>query len=66
MLENAFTPKFSFCPLTQDSRHFTVKLYGNMGFACRSDRKESTCSAGDPGSFPGLGRSPGEGNGNPL
>ena len=28
--------------------------------------KESTCSAGNPGSIPGLGRSPGEGNGNPL
>ena len=26
----------------------------------------SACSAGDPGSIPGLGRSPGEGNGNPL
>ena len=28
--------------------------------------KESTCNAGDPGSIPGSGRSPGEGNGNPL
>ena len=28
--------------------------------------KESTCIAGDPGSIPGSGRSPGEGNGNPL
>jgi len=28
--------------------------------------KESTCSAGDPGSFPGLGRSAGEGIGYPL
>ena len=28
--------------------------------------KESACSAGDPGSIPRLGRSPGEGNGNPL
>ena len=27
---------------------------------------ESVCNAGDPGSIPGLGRSPGEGNGNPL
>ena len=31
-----------------------------------SDSKESACCAGDPGSIPGLGRSPGEGNGNPL
>ena len=28
--------------------------------------KESACSAGDPGLIPGLGRSPGEGNGNSL
>ena len=31
-----------------------------------SDNKASAYSAGDPGSVPGLGRSPGEGNGNPL
>ena len=30
------------------------------------DNKESTCNAGDPGSIPGLGRSPREGHGNPL
>ena len=28
--------------------------------------KESACNAGDPGSIPGSGRFPGEGNGNPL
>ena len=31
-----------------------------------SDGKESACNMGDPGSIPGLGRSLGEGNGNPL
>ena len=31
-----------------------------------SDGKESACNAGDPGSIPGLGRSPGGGYGNPL
>ena len=31
-----------------------------------SDGKESACSVGDPGLIPGSGRSPGEGNGNPL
>ena len=31
-----------------------------------SDGKEAACNAGDPGSIPGSGRSPGEGNGNPL
>ena len=35
-------------------------------FPCNSVSKESACSAGDPGSIPGLGRSPGEGNGDPL
>ena len=29
-----------------------------------SDSKASACNAGDPGSIPGSGRSPGEGNGN--
>ena len=39
---------------------------GTSLVAKNSDCKESTCNAGDPGSIPGLGRSPGEGNGNPL
>ena len=37
-----------------------------VGFPHSSVGKESACSAGDPGSFPRSGRSPGEGNGNPL
>ena len=37
-----------------------------MGFPRSSVGRESTYNAGDPGSIPGLGRSPGEGNGNPL
>ena len=36
------------------------------GFPGGSDGKASACNVGDPGSIPGLGRSPGEGNGNPL
>ena len=36
------------------------------GFLGGSDLKESACNAGDPGLIPGLGRSPGEGNGYPL
>ena len=31
-----------------------------MGFPCDSAGKESACNAGDLGSIPGLGRSPGE------
>ena len=37
-----------------------------LGFPGGSDGKASACSTGDPGSIPGLERSPGEGNGNPL
>ena len=36
------------------------------GFPGASDTKESASNAGGPGLIPGLGRSPGEGNGNPL
>ena len=35
-----------------------------MGCPGGSDGKESACNVGDLGSIPGLGRSPGEGNGN--
>ena len=37
-----------------------------MSFPHSSVGKESACNAGDLGSIPGLGRSSGEGNGNPL
>ena len=37
-----------------------------MGFLGGSDAIVSACDAGDPGSIPGLGRYPGEGNGSPL
>ena len=37
-----------------------------MMFPYRSVGEESACNAGDPSSIPGLGRSPGERNGNPL
>ena len=37
-----------------------------MGFSGGSDGKDSACNAGDLGSIPGSGRSPREGNGNPL
>ena len=37
-----------------------------MGFPGGSEGKASACNEGDLGSIPGSGRSPGEGNGNPL
>ena len=39
---------------------------GVGGFPGGSDGKEFACNAGDQGLIPGLGRSRGEGNGNPL
>ena len=38
----------------------------STGFPDDSDSKESACNVGGLGSIPGLGRSPGEGNGYPL
>ena len=38
----------------------------NMGFPGGSEVKASACNEGDLGSVPRLGRSPGEGNANPL
>ena len=43
-----------------------VSESGHMGFLCGSAGKESTCNAGDLALIPGLGSSPGEGNGYPL
>ena len=37
-----------------------------LDFPGGSDGRASACNTGDAGSIPGLGRSPGEGNGNPL
>ena len=39
--------------------------FAATGFPCGSAGKESTCNVGDLGLIPGLGRSPGEGNGLP-
>ena len=48
----------------QSMPFFFFFLNRNMGFPCSSVGKESVYDAGDPGSIPGLGRSPGEGNSN--
>ena len=71
-----------FCPDTSllhcdlfkslSSLHFLSGLWWHLVlpyigcFPCGSDGKESAGNAGDPGSIPGLVRSPGEGNDNPL
>ena len=52
------------CLLEWDAHYYGMVLtYG--GFPGGSDVKVSVYNAGDQGSIPGLGRSPGEGNGNP-
>ena len=43
-----------------------IQIIHKLGFSGGSDGKASVCNAGDPGSIPGSGRSPEEGNGNPL
>ena len=45
---------------------FLLASSDHTGFPCGSAGKESACNAGDLGSIPGLGRSPGEGNSYPL
>ena len=48
------------------SLYITKDLLLKQSFPGGSDGKESACNAGDQGLIPGLGRFPGEGNGNPL
>ena len=48
------------------STSFLVLVMSLVSFPGSSEVKASGCNAGDLGSIPGLGRSPGEGNGNPL
>ena len=61
---------FFFCKSKNKRRNNTLSFircpsyFG--GFPGGSDGKESTCNAEDLDSIPGLGRSPGEGHGNPL
>ena len=69
--ENSFLLKFRGQRIESHSdftliKNFMLQLKIPCCFPCSSVGKESACSAGDPGSIPGLGRSPGEGNGNPL
>ena len=51
------------------SHREVIKLpatFRGLGFPSGSDGKESAYNVRDQGSIPGLGRYPGEGNGNPL
>ena len=48
------------------TRGFKAGYASLMDFPGGADGKASAYNAGDPGSIPGLGRSPGEGTGDPL
>ena len=52
-----------FCGAVGD---LTLAMVGVFGLPQWPDGKESAFNAGDVGSIPGLGRSPGGGHGNPL
>ena len=62
----------SLCITGSGCTHFTrndsnsLFLMAEPGLRGGSDGKVSVCNAEDPGLIPGWGRSPGEGNGNPL
>ena len=47
-------------------RYLILPSVSIWGFPGSSEDKASACNVGDPGLIPGLGRAPGEGNGNPL
>ena len=71
-----FQPPKSYFILNSSLRVASTSLYlvrehngacwSTMDFPGGSDGKASAYNVEDPGSIPGLGRSPGEGNGNPL
>ena len=54
-----------FAPLGASEWKYPIFLPSNKHVPGGSDCKASGYNAGDPGSIPGLGRSPGEGNSNP-
>ena len=54
------------CQLIKGEIHQLATTILIMGFPSSSDSKKSTCNAGDLGSIPGSGRSPGGGHSTPL
>ena len=70
MTEEVF--KYMLIPISPDSKIVALTIWllykkiWLLDFPGGSDSKASANNAGHPGSIPGLGRFPGEGNGNPL
>ena len=63
---NWILPIVSLKPSSINRRRDRLPTLESLAFPGGSDSKESPCNAGDLGSIPGLGRSPGGGHGNPL
>ena len=53
-------------PRSGSAGSYGISIFSFLRNSSGSDGEESACNAGDPGLILGLGRSPGEGNGNPL
>ena len=67
MWDSTFTTRKSWWHIPHQQRgSIFMIIINNEGCPGGSDGKESACNAGDLSSVPGLGRSSGEGNGNPL
>ena len=65
MLSSTVTVPFYFLTCSVQGFQF-LHVFANTGASLMAQTLKSAYSAGDPGSFPGSGRSPGEGNGSPL
>ena len=66
MLESFHLRSTVQCHLKDCFKSSQVIQINVVGFPDGSEGKESACNAGDLGSIPGLGRSPGGGHGDPL
>ena len=67
MLSNAHTLSNLILNIILQGRYyFYTHLWQMLGYPGDSDGEDSACNAGDLGLIPGSGRTPGEGNGNPL
>ena len=68
LLDTGFPPPFHFWvgKICCRGNRLPTPVFVFLGFPCGSAGKEPICSVGDLGSIPELGRSPAEGNGDPL
>ena len=66
LVKNTFPSPTPWDSESVSDAHELASLTTSQDFPHSSVGKESTCNAGDPSSIPGSGRSPGEGDGNPL